>query len=276
MKVSIVRTNRDNIDIVAAVLKAAETGAGVTRLMVSANLSHALTKKYLKITIESGLLQRNGQLYEITEKGRRYLQAYGNIQTSNIQIQELVKTAACQKTTLRQMLSNMEPSLAPEEQSPKQNETQALSNIPQTFKRINYDQFLQELQSLGFKPKDAIEIISWINTIAETKISAFFGKKSLTIKACLTYIGRKLLKGQRSLSQRDVARFYGVYPSTIQQSFKEYQEILEKAKPEVLNTKTFDKTQIVNQNLNKVIKKSVANSHQFTVFILSFFLSRGI
>jgi predicted transcriptional regulator len=233
MKASIVGVNRDKIDIVAAVLKAAETGAGITHLFVSANLSYALTKKYLKIAIESGLLQPNGQLYEITEKGRRYLQAHGNIQTSNTQIQKLAKTVAYEKTKLRHLLSNKEQSMAPEEQSPEQDETLNLSNIPQTFKRIDYDQFLKELQSLGFKPKDAIEIISWINTIAETKISAFFGKKSVTIKACLTYIGRKLLKGQRILSQRDVARFYGLSPSTIQHSFKEYQEILEKAKPVV-------------------------------------------
>jgi predicted transcriptional regulator len=234
-----VGAHRDSANIVAAVLKAGETGAGITRLMISANLSYVLAKKYLKIATESGLLQHNRQRYETTEKGKRYLQTHNAIQTANLQIQELVKVVAYEKTMLRQLLSNMDPLIAQEEQSHKQAEITDLNKVPHKFKRIDYEQFLGELQSLGFKSEDAIEIISWINAIAETKISAFFGKKSVTIKACIAYIGGKLLNDQRILSQRDVARFYGLYPSTIQNSFKQYQVILEKAKPEVFKHHDF-------------------------------------
>jgi predicted transcriptional regulator len=239
-----VGTHRDSTNILASVLKAGETGAGITRLMISANLSYELAKKYLKIATESGLLQHNKKHYETTEKGKRYLQTQADIQTANLQIQELAKTVAYKKTMLRQLLSAIEPLMAQDEQSQKQDEIPKLNKDPHAFKRIDYEQFFQELKALGFKSEDAIEIISWINAIAETKFSVFFGKKSVTIKACIAYIGGKFLNDQK-ISQRDVARFYKVYPSTIQRSFKQYQDILEKAKPEIFKLQSLQSKQTI-------------------------------
>ena len=42
--------HRESLDIVADVLRAASGGAGITRIMYTANLSYKLVERYLKLT----------------------------------------------------------------------------------------------------------------------------------------------------------------------------------------------------------------------------------
>ena len=225
------RAYRDSVDIVAAILKAAETGASLTSIMLYANLNYLLVKKYLKIAADGGLLKYNGQCYEITQKGESYLKTHNDIQTINAQIQESMKTTAALKITLKQLLSGKEPLIKQEVQS--QNEKPILSEVSPDFKRIDYDQFFQELLTLGFKPQNAAEITSWINIVKETKFSALLGKKPAVIKACLAYIGGKTLDGREIFAQRKIAVFYGLYPATVHKFFKRYLMILKRAKPDI-------------------------------------------
>ena len=67
---------RDSIDIIADVLKAAAQGSGKTRIMYRANLSFKLLEKYLELTIGRGFLQFNSPKYEVTDRGKEFLERY--------------------------------------------------------------------------------------------------------------------------------------------------------------------------------------------------------
>ena len=67
---------RSKLSIIADVLQAAADGAKKTRIMYLANLSYRLLEKYLRIVTSANLLTCNGDEYEVTEKGRLFLQKF--------------------------------------------------------------------------------------------------------------------------------------------------------------------------------------------------------
>jgi len=68
---------RRRFEIIADILNvAAQNGAKKTRIMYVANLSYGLLKKYLKETLKIGLMRPNNDGYEVTEKGRVFLERY--------------------------------------------------------------------------------------------------------------------------------------------------------------------------------------------------------
>jgi len=71
-----VAKNRRRVDIIADILKTATSSAKKTRIMYIANLSYRLLEKYLDETINMGFVQASGNIYEITEKGRGFLDKY--------------------------------------------------------------------------------------------------------------------------------------------------------------------------------------------------------
>jgi len=70
--------NRDRIDIVAAILAAANSGAGKTRIMFQANLSFSLLEKYLEVACNAGFVQPESGRYILTELGREFLREYNH------------------------------------------------------------------------------------------------------------------------------------------------------------------------------------------------------
>jgi len=68
---------RRRLDIIADVLNVAINGAKKTRIMYVANLSYRLLEKYLGETVNVGFVQVNNEGYEVTEKGRLFLEKYG-------------------------------------------------------------------------------------------------------------------------------------------------------------------------------------------------------
>lgn len=74
---------RSRTDIFASILQSANDpkGVGITTIMYKSFLSHYQLKKYLSIMLENGLLkfEENEHLYNITEKGLRFLQLFSNI-----------------------------------------------------------------------------------------------------------------------------------------------------------------------------------------------------
>jgi predicted transcriptional regulator len=75
-----IQSERD-LDIVAAILKAAADGAAKTRIMYKAGLSSSQTSKYLNSLIQSGLMKNTDiaqnrriiKVYRTTETGRTLL-----------------------------------------------------------------------------------------------------------------------------------------------------------------------------------------------------------
>ena len=68
--------NRDRLSIVAAILEAANSGAGKTRIMLQANLSFSLLEKYLEVACNAGFVQPISGRYILTELGREFLREY--------------------------------------------------------------------------------------------------------------------------------------------------------------------------------------------------------
>ena len=74
---------RSDIDIMGEILDAANerSGAGRTKIMYKAFLSHAQMKQYLPTLTDRGLLRYDvdTQTFKITEKGLRFLNTYNRI-----------------------------------------------------------------------------------------------------------------------------------------------------------------------------------------------------
>jgi predicted transcriptional regulator len=75
--------NRGGIDIMAEILHAAneKSGAGRTKILYRAFLSYAQLKEYLPALTERGLLSYDidAQTFKTTQKGRRFLNTYNQI-----------------------------------------------------------------------------------------------------------------------------------------------------------------------------------------------------
>ena len=70
--------NRGRGEIIALILEVATHGTNKTKIMYSAYLSSAQLKDYLSFLQTSGLIkqEKGGESYKTSEKGRRYLQKY--------------------------------------------------------------------------------------------------------------------------------------------------------------------------------------------------------
>ena len=80
--------NRSRIDIMENILRVANEGAGKTRILYRCNLSFEQLHVYLDFLVSKGLLKsvpqrtgaRNGsKIYETTEKGQAFIQAYRSL-----------------------------------------------------------------------------------------------------------------------------------------------------------------------------------------------------
>jgi predicted transcriptional regulator len=68
---------RRRFQIIADVIRVADNGAKKTRIMYFANLSYRLLTKYLEDTLKVGFIQEDGDGYRTTDKGRLFLEKYG-------------------------------------------------------------------------------------------------------------------------------------------------------------------------------------------------------
>jgi predicted transcriptional regulator len=72
--------NRQKDEIMRDILQTAQGGAGITKIMFHAYLTHGQAKEYSNILIENGLLERDSDIgamkqYRTTHKGIEYLAA---------------------------------------------------------------------------------------------------------------------------------------------------------------------------------------------------------
>ena len=91
------------MEIIADILRAAGDGAKKTRIMYFANLSYSLLEKYLAVAIKADLLVDNGGKYEVTEKGRVFLEKFNDYSKKVTRINRELKTIKFEKRVLEQM-----------------------------------------------------------------------------------------------------------------------------------------------------------------------------
>ncbi len=96
---------RSRLQIVADILSATEKGAKKTHIMYQANLSYRLLTSYLKEVTEAGLIQSmDASLYEITDKGRRFLEKFHEYSQRREQLRERIQHVNNDKSFLESMV----------------------------------------------------------------------------------------------------------------------------------------------------------------------------
>jgi predicted transcriptional regulator len=70
---------RNNLDICADILRVSRGGAKKTHLVYKANLNFNIVKKYISGLTESGLLEKNGERFYVTEEGRLFIDRYDKL-----------------------------------------------------------------------------------------------------------------------------------------------------------------------------------------------------
>jgi predicted transcriptional regulator len=72
---------RSKTEIIAVILQTVSAGSSITKIMYNAYLSYTLVRKYLGFLMENDMIRYEGKshLYKITEKGKRFLQTYEEI-----------------------------------------------------------------------------------------------------------------------------------------------------------------------------------------------------
>ena len=72
---------RNNLDIMADILRAATAGSKKTRIIYSTNLNYNIGSRYLTQLIKHGLMavHRGSIIYKTTEKGHEFLKKYDDL-----------------------------------------------------------------------------------------------------------------------------------------------------------------------------------------------------
>lgn len=94
------------MDIIADILNVANNGANKTKIMYIANLSYELLQKYLKETIDIGFLRFNGSGYEVTHKGRLFLEKHVQFSSRYSSLKSELELVMFEKEVLKKMCEN--------------------------------------------------------------------------------------------------------------------------------------------------------------------------
>jgi predicted transcriptional regulator len=70
---------RNNLDICADILRVSRGGAKKTHLVYKANLNFNIVKKYISGLTESGLLEKNGERFYVTDEGKLFIDRYNKL-----------------------------------------------------------------------------------------------------------------------------------------------------------------------------------------------------
>ena len=98
-------TYRGRLDIIADILSVASNEAKKTKIMYQANLSFKVLQKYLAEVIEASLVSFEGtkQCYQLTDKGRKFLDAYDQYWKTNRHIEKRLSEVANRRKTLEDL-----------------------------------------------------------------------------------------------------------------------------------------------------------------------------
>ena len=96
---------RGRLDIIADILSAASSEAKKTQIMYQANLSFKVLQKYLAEVVGASLVyfENAKQCYRVTDKGRRFLDAYGRYSKTSKHVEKRLNDVATKKKTLEDL-----------------------------------------------------------------------------------------------------------------------------------------------------------------------------
>lgn len=70
---------RTKEEIIAQILESSKAGVPKSRIMYQSFLNYSQLEKYLEYVLNLGLIQNDGKLYTITEKGIEYLESFNEL-----------------------------------------------------------------------------------------------------------------------------------------------------------------------------------------------------
>jgi predicted transcriptional regulator len=94
---------RSRLEIIADILNAVGDGARKTRIMYIANLSYKLLGKYLKRTVGADLININNDYYEVTEKGRVFLERFDDFSSRYSKLEKQLEEMSFEREVLERM-----------------------------------------------------------------------------------------------------------------------------------------------------------------------------
>jgi len=96
---------RGRLDIIADILSAASSEAKKTQIMYQANLSFKVLQKYLSEAIEASLIsyEEPKHSYQLTDKGRKFLETYDNYWKTNRHIEKRLNEVATKRKCLEDL-----------------------------------------------------------------------------------------------------------------------------------------------------------------------------
>lgn len=105
--------NRDRLSIIAAILETVSNNGGIgkTRIMYQSNLSFALLEKYLNAVLKLGFIQTDGNVYRLTDHGRRFLDRYNLFYSQFLRVQQLLEAVSSERERLSSQIAK--PLLVP-------------------------------------------------------------------------------------------------------------------------------------------------------------------
>ena len=98
---------RDRLDIIADILNVTSRNAKKTQIMYQANLSYKVLQRYLTEIISAQLIsfEDETQLFQLTDKGRDFLDAYDKYSKTNKVVEKRLTDIASKKKELEKLCS---------------------------------------------------------------------------------------------------------------------------------------------------------------------------
>jgi predicted transcriptional regulator len=98
---------RGRLDIIAEILDVASRDAKKTQIMYQANLSYKVLQKYLAEVVGASLVRFADEkhCYELTDKGRRYLEAYEKYSRTHRHVEKRLNDVETKKKSLEDLCS---------------------------------------------------------------------------------------------------------------------------------------------------------------------------
>lgn len=94
---------RGRLEIIVDILNVATKGAKKTRIMYIANLSYQLLEKYLEETVGLGFVCFGNNCYEVTDKGRTFLEKYNDFSSRYQKVDSEFQKMLFERETLERL-----------------------------------------------------------------------------------------------------------------------------------------------------------------------------
>ena len=97
--------HRDKLKIIVDILSVVKNGAKKTHIMYQGNLSFTLLNRYLDEVLSSGLVNRVGQNYLLTDAGSRFLDLFADYEINSKKVNLYSERVESLKGVLEEVLN---------------------------------------------------------------------------------------------------------------------------------------------------------------------------